>query len=181
MNRRYLLTLLLIVGLAAGLYFVGVKQKWWSADTPDTPDAADNEPTADPEPGDPPIPPVVITTTSTNNIPGTKETPLDPSKPAPKTGFAAKEEAIKLARLLADPLDATGSDIKAFKIILAYSANELRAVCNSWVKTYPKGGGGGIKPTLREMVKAEVVWSFRTEGVQLKKDVINRLDNLKIP
>lgn len=170
------LYIVLVIGVLLAVFLIGKKQNWW--DEPEK-DLDIDEYTNDPEPGEFPNPPTAPTLPT--NIPGTKETPLDPSKPAPKKGFSAKQEAVQIALLLADPLDLSGEDVKAFKKILAYSVNELKSVCNAWVKTYPNGGGGGIRPTLREMVKSEVVWTSRIEAIQLKKDVLKRLDNLNIP
>jgi len=109
------------------------------------------------------------------------EIQIDPSKPAPKVGFNAVNECVKIADLLSQSWDGEGQDEQAFDIILAYKDNELILVHNEWRKKYAGGNyWGGVSPTIRQQVNAETLWFYRTSAIQKKKKVIAKLDRLNL-
>jgi len=179
----------LAIGVLLAVFLIGKEQNWWAKLAPEV--AEEKEPTADPEPGDGPTPPPPVTTTNTNTggtstkpktVPRNKKVVLNSSKPKPAASFNAQNEAYTLANWLADWADLSGNDVRAFNKILAYSENELRATHNGWIEKYPNGIFiSGIKPTLREQIKAEAVWNNRTDAVNKKAAVLKKLDNLNIP
>lgn len=177
----------LVIGALLAVFLIGKKKNWWSKLGPEV--AEEKEPTSDPEPGEGPTPPPPITTTNTGGtgtkpktVPRNKKVALNPSKPKPAASFNASNEAWTLANLLSDWTDLSGKDVQAFNKILAYSENELRSVHNAWLDKYPNGILiSGIKSTLREQIKAEAVWNNRTDAVNKKAQVIQKLDNLNIP
>lgn len=176
----------LAIGVLLAVFLIGKKKNWWAKLAPEA--AEEKEPTADPEPGEGPTPPPPVTTntggsgTKTKTVPKNKKVVLNSSKPKPAASFNASNEAWTLANLLADWTDLSGKDVQAFNKILAYSENELRSVHNAWIDKYPNGIFiSGIKPTIREQIKAEAVWNNRADAVNKKASVLKKLDNLNIP
>lgn len=109
------------------------------------------------------------------------EVEIDPSAPAPRSGFNVGNEVSKLSDLLTETWDGEGQDEQAFNIILKYSDNELRLVHNEWRRKYAGGDyWAGIKPTIRAQVNAETLWWYRTTAIELKKKVIAKLDRLNL-
>ncbi|AEE53723.1 hypothetical protein [Haliscomenobacter hydrossis] len=165
---------LVVVGLLVAVFFVGKRQKWFGGIDPEL---EEKESTTDPEPnGESTLP---TNTTGKPKKPG-GDIPLDPSKPKPPTSFSTKAEVTKLANLFTSIGDWNGQDDQAFSLLLKYSANEVRAIANTWKNTYTRPQGG-IYITLRQQVQKEVVWSSRPDVIKKKELVIKRLDDLKIP
>lgn len=109
------------------------------------------------------------------------EVDMDPSKPAPRAGFNAANEASKLADLLSMTWDSGNEDEQAFDTVLKYGDNETKAVHNEWRRKYAGGNyWGGVKATLRQQINAEVIGFYRTSVIEKKKKVIAKLDRLNL-
>lgn len=117
--------------------------------------------------------------TSGTNTGGSSGTKPKPSQGTSGGAFSAKIEVDTLLSWLKPVVNLTNNnDNAAFLKILSYSDSQLKLVDSAWRQRFGKTYPYGVSPTLRKQVESEFVAFYRTETVNNKKKVIDRLTKL---